>query len=373
MRLAQFIRQNNAGILTSWDAFAKTLAPADEGWTHATLRDDADHVIATIVAAVELSTTPSRRTDFANAIKGPDANSVAAQHGTLRRRIGFSLTEVTAEFRALRTTILRLWLPQLDNIDEEDCNDLIRFNDAIDQAINDSVVTYSDHASRTKDTFLAVLGHDLRSPLATMTMAGEYLSRANTGDENTRALGARVKRSAATMAIMVCDLLEFARSQLGGEIPIHLDMADAAEVGQWAVDDASAAHPECSFDIQVAGATSRVFDSARIQQVLSNLLNNAAQFNRKNSPVSLMVYGEADGLVMMVHNFGIPIRPDLMTNIFDPLVSFNPDAEYGDQPTTSLGLGLFIARQIVLAHGGTIEVTSDTDTGTVFKVWIPAQ
>lgn len=84
-----------------------------------------------------------------------------------------------------------------------------------------------------------------------------------------------------------------------------------------------------------------------------------------------MVYGSVDGLIMMVHNFGAPIAPAAMATIFDPLVRFSPDAEYGDQPTTSLGLGLFIARQIVMAHGGTIEVKSDRDMGTVFKAWIP--
>lgn len=373
MRLAPFIRQRTGEILSAWDAFARTLEPSNEGWSEAILRDDALQLLEVIILAVEADTPSTHEADLAIAAIVPNVETAAALHGALRRRTGFSLTQVTAEFRALRATILRLWLPVLGSVREVDCNDLIRFNDAIDQALGESVVMYAEHASRTKDTFLAVLGHDLRSPLATVLMGGEYLTRSTTGDEGTREMGTRIRRSGATMAIMIGDLLEFARSQLGGEIPIHLDLADIAEVAKWAVDDASAAHPECKFELQISGSTLSDFDSARIQQVLSNLLNNAAQFNLKNSPVSLMVYGSVDGLTMMVHNFGMPILPAAMLSIFEPLVQFQPDAEYGDQPTTSLGLGLFIARQIVIAHGGAIDVKSDIATGTVFKVWIPTR
>jgi signal transduction histidine kinase len=371
MRLAVFLRQHTREILTAWDAFAQTLETSNEGWSKATLRDDALQLLEVIILAVEANTVATHDADLQQAAVAPNQDTAAALHGTLRRRIGFSLTQVTAEFRALRATVLRLWLPQLGIVREADSNDLIRFNDAIDQALGESVVMYAEHASRTKDTFLAVLGHDLRSPLATVTMAGEFLTRATTGDDEIRAIGSRVRRSGATMAIMIGDLLEFARSQLGGEIPVHLELDDIAEVAGWALDDARAAHPECKFELQISGSTVRHIDSARIQQVLSNLLNNAAQFNLRDSPVSLMIYGSVDGLIMMVHNFGMPINPEAMRTIFDPLVRFQPDAEYGDQPTTSLGLGLFIARQIVVAHGGTIVVKSDPDTGTVFKVWIP--
>ena len=372
MRLARFIRQNKSEILAAWDAFARTLKPANERWSNATLRDDALLLLDVIVAAVEATTDASHEGDLLRAQKRPEDDTAAALHGSLRRRIGFSLTQVTAEFRALRATVLRLWLPVVGTVSGGDCDDLIRFNDAIDQALAESIMMYSEHASRTRDTFLAVLGHDLRSPLSTMAMAGNYLTAPASGDGATRDIGARVKRSAATMTIMVGDLLEFARSQLGGDIPVHLALADIAEVAQWALDDASAAHPECRFDLEVTGATMRCFDSARIQQVLSNLLNNAAQFNLKDSPVALMVHGAVDGLIMMVHNRGTPISPAAMLTIFDPLVRFSPDVEDGDRPSTSLGLGLFIARQIAIAHGGTIDVTSDEAAGTVFKVWIPA-
>ena len=371
MRLAQFIRQNNGEILAAWDAFARALEPASERWSNATLRDDAMQLLEAIVLAVAADSDPGREADLQRARKSPGEHTAAALHGTLRRRIGFSLTQVTAEFRALRTTVLRLWLPVVGAVGPADCDDLIRFNDAIDQALAESVMKYSEHASQTKDTFLAVLGHDLRSPLSTMAMAGDYLTRSSAGSGATRDIGARVKRSAATMSIMIGDLLEFARSQLGGEIPVHLELADIAEVAKWALDDACAAHPECRFDIEVTGSTMRCFDSARIQQVLSNLLNNAAQYNLKDSPVALMVHGAVDGLVMMVHNLGAPISPAAMLTIFDPLVRFSPDAADGDRPSTSLGLGLFIARQIALAHGGTIDVKSAESTGTVFKVWIP--
>jgi signal transduction histidine kinase len=372
MKLAVFLRQNTGAILREWDAFARQLAPAAEGWSNATLRDDARQLLDEIICAVETDTVASHQADLQRAERPADPRTTAAVHGTLRRRIGFSLIQVTAEFRALRATVLRLWLPTMGTFGRDDGDDLIRFNDAIDKAMGESVVMYAEHGARTRDTFLAVLGHDLRSPLATMSLAGAYLTGAAAGNSATQEVGARVKRSAATMAIMVGDLLEFARSQLGGEIPVRCGAADIGEVARWAVDDASAAHPECRFVVKVDCARPRTFDSERIQQVLSNLLNNAAQFNLRDSPVVLTVYGTIDGLIMMVHNFGKPIAPAALPTIFEPLVRFAPDAPAGGAPTTSLGLGLFIARQIVTAHGGTIDVTSDAVNGTVFKVWIPA-
>jgi signal transduction histidine kinase len=373
MRLALFIRQQIGEILTAWEAFTRTLEPGNERWSNASFRDDALQLLEMIILAVEADGVGADEAALVPAAVTSDMKTAAALHGILRSRVGFSLPQVTAEFRALRATVLHLWLPVLGTVREVDKNDLIRFNEAIDQALGESVVMYAEHASRTKDTFLAVLGHDLRNPLASVIMAGEFLTRSTTGDEATRSVGTRVRRSGATMAIMIGDLLEFTRCQLGGDIPIHIELGDIAEVAQWAIDDASAAHPECTFELQISGSTVCHFDSARIQQVLSNLLNNAAQFNLRDSPVSLMVYGAVDGLIMMVHNFGMPILPETMLTMFDPLVQFQPDAEYGDQPTTSLGLGLFIARQIVTAHGGTIDVKSDSGTGTVFKVSIPAR
>jgi signal transduction histidine kinase len=218
-----------------------------------------------------------------------------------------------------------------------------------------------------RDTFLAILGHDLRNPLATMTMAGDYLSRPEIGTDSTQQMGARVKRSAATMTTMVGDLLEFARTQLGGTLPVNRHLADIQEICLSALADAKAAHPDCTFELSTSGELLDDFDAPRIQQVFSNLLSNAAQYRTKDCPVKILASGETDAITVEVKNLGPVIPAESLKDIFNPLVRLHGE----DGSPNSLGLGLFIAREITVAHGGTITVESSADAGTVFTVRFP--
>jgi signal transduction histidine kinase len=109
----------------------------------------------------------------------------------------------------------------------------------------------------------------------------------------------------------------------------------------------------------------------RIQQVLSNLLNNAAKYGDPKAPVTLSALGESDIIIIEVKNLGRPIPPESLQVIFNPLVQLSNESNTDSQITTSLGLGLFIAREIVEGHNGTIEVSSSETEGTVFTVRIP--
>ncbi|MEB0165245.1 HAMP domain-containing sensor histidine kinase, partial [Glaciimonas sp. CA11.2] len=251
--------------------------------------------------------------------------------------------------------------------------DMVRFNEAIDQALAESVTTYSDQETRTRDTFLAILGHDLRSPLATMAMAGDSLSRLREQKDSVRLIGARVVRSAATMNAMVNDLLEYARTQLGGKMPMVREEVNVKEICQAAMEDASAAHPDCKFTLDTAGDLIDCFDSDRLQQVFSNLLNNAAQYRTTEQPVTICATGEREAIIVTVKNLGPVIPTESLVAIFTPLVQLNVDGQGHSRPSTSLGLGLFIARQITEAHGGTITVESNESAGTVFTVKLPRQ
>ena len=114
------------------------------------------------------------------------------------------------------------------------------------------------------------------------------------------------------------------------------------------------------------------FDGARLQQVFSNLLNNAAQYRSESRPVTMNVRGDATSITVQVCNFGPVIPARSLQAIFDPLVQLS--VEEGAQegaPTSSLGLGLFIAREITAAHGGTVNAESNGHTGTVFTVTLP--
>lgn len=374
MNLSAFITAHLEKILSEWDAFARSLFSASPSPPHHILRDHAGEILQAIVVDLETHQTAAEQTEKSKGQSDDniDKKSASAIHGTLRQASGFTLTQLTAEYRALRATVLRLWMPHMQLGSPDSATDMVRFNEAIDQALAKSVATYSENADRTRDTFLAILGHDLRSPLFTMKLAGSYLTRPAIGTEGTREMGARVARSAANMTAMVNDLLEYARTQLGGEIPLTLRPDNMAVICQAAMDDARAGYPDCPFELEASGDLSGAFDGARLQQLFSNLLNNAAQYRDGTRAVTITAVGEADSVTVQVCNHGPVIPAQSLQAIFDPLVqlSVEPGPQEG-APSSSLGLGLFIAREITTAHGGTISVASNAQSGTVFVVKLP--
>lgn len=175
--------------------------------TDKALRDHAKQFLQAVAKDIESQQSGDQGS---NKSKGWQRDSAASQHGIIRQDDGFTMIQMVAEYRALRATVLRLWMPHVKQVPEETTTDMIRFNEAIDQAVAESTARYTEQAARTRDTFLAILGHDLRTPLTAMAMAGEFLTMPDVGTEKTAEVGDHVKRSAASMSAMVNDLLEYA-------------------------------------------------------------------------------------------------------------------------------------------------------------------
>lgn len=373
MRLSAFITSHMADIVAEFVLFARTLEPASLGNSVAELRDHARDILLAIAATLDTPETPKQKRDKSLDLT-PEASgleSAASAHGAARQSGGFTLPQLTAEYRALRASVLRLWMPLIKSVTKSTAQDMSRFHEGIDQALQESAIQFAQKTDRARDTFLAILGHDLRSPLATMTMAGAFLTREGEGTERTMQIGARVKRSAATMTTMVNDLLQYARTELGGKMPISPNLGDLRDICQASVDEASAAHPECAFQLSSQGETIGDFDGPRLSQVFSNLLNNAAQYRSDEKPVTLAVKGGSRVLTVTVTNFGGEIASESLRAIFDPLVQLSVSSGQKGPASTSLGLGLFIAREITVAHGGSIDVESSARKGTVFTVRLP--
>ena len=369
MRLSQFITENREQILGEWEAFARTLNAGGQPMTALALRDHASQILIAIAQDIE-----EGQSDLQQAYKSKgfvriaEATRTAAMtHGALRYLSGFDLRQLAAEFRALRASVLRLWL-RSDVADEGAFYQMTRFNESIDQALAESIANYSDEVARSRDTFLAILGHDLRSPLGALSGALHVLSHAS-GDAQRAETLASGKRSVAIMGAMIQDLLEYTRTRLGKGIPITPAAGDLTSVCKHAFDEVSLMHPQTAFRFEAEAGLLGVFDAARMQQVVSNLLNNAVQHGQRGSPVTLIARANDQGLVMQVKNRGRPIAPEMLQVIFDPLVQV-PAEESQAQRFTNLGLGLFIAREIVLAHGGTIEAASGGEE-TQFTVQLP--
>ena len=360
-------------LLEEWELFARSLPIPGAAISKTDLRDHARQMLEAIVRDMDGIESAAQRkkksTSDVSEIAG--AQTAASTHGSLRQLIGFTLPQLTAEFRAMRASVLRLWMAQVTVTSKTAVADILHFNEAIDQALQESAIRYSQQSDRTRNTFLAILSHDLRSPLTTMTMAGALLSRPSADPSSSVQIGARVARSAATMTTMVNDLLEFARTQLGGRMPVTLSLGDIGEICKRAVEDASAAHPKCKFQLSTTGEMIGDFDAPRLAQLFSNLLNNAAQYRSDDQPVTITACGDADTTVVEVTNFGRQIPAASLQAIFDPLVQLAMSDDHKAPNATSIGLGLFIAREIASAHGGTIGAESSLERGTVFTVRLP--
>ncbi|HUQ75497.1 MAG TPA: sensor histidine kinase [Burkholderiales bacterium] len=374
MRLSQFITENLEQIITEWEAFAASLNADGQPMTALALRDHAAQILAAVAQDID-----EGQTDLEQAYKSkgfvriPEAAQTAAMtHGALRYLSGFDLRQLAAEYRALRASVLRLWLRSAAH-DETAAYQMTRFNEAIDQALAESIANYSDEVARSRDTFLAILGHDLRSPLSAISNSALYLGSPGLlpGGAPLEAVR-RINAGAVRMSAMIRDLLEYTRSRLGRSIPISPQAGSLATICTLAYDEVRAAYPEQEFRLEIAGNLEGHFDGERLHQVLSNLLHNAIKHSANREPIILSAHGEQDRVTVKVQNYGRPIPPDQLQVIFNPLVQIpsalvDPESE----PATSLGLGLYIAHEIVTRHGGTIVAESSEEGGTVFSTRLP--
>ncbi len=372
MRLADYIEANTEPILVEWEAFAATCGPADRVMDKVSLRDHALAMLTTIVADLRTPQTPAEQDDKAKGKQTPDTDEpeTAAQvHGAGRAEDGFTVEEMVSEYRALRASVIRLWTKACGSLTGDDLNDLMRFNETIDQALAESIQRYALDVAHSKEMFLAILGHDLRGPLGAILMASQFMLDTGELAEPHLTLVGRTSHAARRMTRMVGDLLDLTRSRLGTGIPIVKAPMNLASEAAHAIDEIKGAHPAAVVQLNRSGDLTGSWDCPRVSQVLSNLLGNAVQHGAAGTKISLTARGEAHEVVLQVHNYGVPIADAERAGLFDPLKRIASGAERGAQG--SLGLGLYIAERIVTAHGGTIDVNSTEGEGTFFTVRLP--
>jgi len=215
-----------------------------------------------------------------------------------------------------------------------------------------------------KDRQIAVLAHDLRNPLNTVTAAVQLLARLPESDQARKEqLLGRVERGLKRMDGMIRDLLDYARAG-SGAIPIVRERMDLVDLARDLVDEFEIADPDRRIDLMRSGETTGAWDRARLYQALSNLVGNATHYGHGNASVAV---AGADGHVeISVHNGGPPIAPDLLPVIFEPF-------RRGGVDSAGLGLGLYIVRAIAQAHGGDVTVTSAAERGTTFTLRLPTE
>lgn len=373
MRLSKFINENIEVILQEWEDFAVTLHKLDLA-TKAQLRDHAKAILACICLDLDTYQSVQEGIEKSKGNAPEVADETAAEaHAVDRLHAGFTVEELVAEYRALRASVLRLWQDKVKKADESDLQDMLRFNEAIDQSVTESVARFSAMMRDSQNVFLAILGHDVRNPLGAISMGTQMIMQDTTLPPRHLKVAAQVLRSTQRVTDIVADLLDYSTSHLGGGIPVTPGKYDLSAECRSVVQEIKLFHPERDFKLDVEDDITVVWDCARMSQALSNLLANAVQHGSATSPIWVTVSVQGTDAVMIVQNEGEIISPSRLRVMFDPGKSFvmKSTSERSASQTSNLGLGLYITHEIVLAHCGKIWVTSTKSEGTTFKIQIP--
>ena len=371
-RLSEFIRSNIQPLLQAWEEFARTIEPPALTMNNQELRDHARQMLLAFATDLDVPQSEPERAAKSQGLGQRNSRDSAAEiHAEARLRSGYTLVQLVSEYRALRSSVLALWnqQPSLRQIDE--LADTTRFNEAIDQALAESVARYESLIEQSRHMFLAILGHDLRNPLGNLVSGSSFIARASGISEQHAEVARRMLSSAKRMSHLITDLIDFTRSHLGSGIPVQPRQGELVAVCLQVIEELRTFHPGRVIEFSAPARVDALLDDARIGQMLSNLVGNAMQYGSHDTPVIVHIANATGELSISVSNQGPAIPAEKLANIFDPLVRGDTAGQSAAGGSTSLGLGLYIAREIVQAHGGVLNVSSSTAEGTIFTAHLP--
>jgi len=368
--LSNFIRDHTEEILAKWEVFARGL-PIGDAMDIAALRDHAKAMLSAIVTDLRGSQTMLDQASKSRGeldADGAGTQTAAQEHGTGRAESGFSVEELVAEFRALRASVIFLWTEKQVTVGQDELEELIRFNEAIDQAIAESIERYTHAIARSRDRFLAILGHDLRTPIGSIMTASTFMLEAGGLTEPYLTLVSRNAGTARRMNQMVADLLDFTRASLGEGIPVVRAEMDVGSMVRGVVAEVGILYPSSVLEVTANGELTGAWDEARLAQALTNLVVNAIQHGYPTAPINVAAHGSGQHVTITVQNEGPVIPREEWARLFQPTQRGSSDNNAG---ADHLGLGLFIVDKIVAAHGGSLTVESTEQEGTIFTMRLP--
>jgi len=370
MRLADFIKRDMEAILSEWETFAAAQLPAGADMNSLALRDHAEQLLRAVAEDISSPQNDEERErkSKGRAVRPLEAcNTEAETHALLRAQSGFTMNQLAAEYRALRASVLHLWTKACEP-SAIDPRDVYRFNEAIDQAVAESLAFFGAQMEDERNLFLGMLGHDMRGPLQVIHLTATYLSKLDVGTD-VATCAVRLSKSARSLRLLLDDLLDFNRTKLGLGMTIFPTAADLAGAFSAELEQLRVANPGRRIELEVSGDVSGVWDIDRLNQLLGNLVVNALKYGTSSSPVKIVLNGIVGEVIFSVHNQGPKIEQSVFAQIFEPLKRGLEHPPVTDSDG-SMGLGLYIAREIAIAHHGDISAESD-ENETVFMVRLP--
>jgi signal transduction histidine kinase len=232
-RLADFIRHNLDAIVEEWIKFARTRSPASDGMSRLALQDHVVDILNFIATDMESPQTGAEQVDKSHGLGDELFRESAAEiHSALRVAEGFDIDQMVSEYRALRASVIKHWVAQQKSLASTDVADLTRFNEAIDQAVTESVAHYTKTINNSRNLFLGILGHDLRNPIGAASMAARRMEQSATTDPKQAKVFSEIIRTTDRATRILDDLLDLTRSSFGADIPLkksNTSMADLCE------------------------------------------------------------------------------------------------------------------------------------------------
>jgi signal transduction histidine kinase len=378
LRLADFIVSEKELILQEWETFARTLKPAAVDMTHKELRNHAALLLTFIAKDISTSQSAEQQFEKSHGEEGEEKSDCG--HGIARLESNFTIEQLVSEYRALRSSVLRLWSQSRPLTCATDIDDIIRFDEAIDQLLAASVFTFAEAKRKVEDAekdrrsnFLAMLGHELRNPLSPISSAATILKKADRDSPVIDKVSDIISRQVSHMAGLIDDLLDVSRVTRG-MIEIKLEVVDLKQVIEHAVEQVE---PQIQARRQKLLVTTPPepaivqVDKKRIVQIITNLLANATKYTPEEGHVQLKVKLRKNDVVISIEDNGAGMAPDFIPQAFE---LFAQAVRTPDRSQGGLGLGLALVKNLVELHGGQVACSSEgLGKGSQFTVRLPRQ
>lgn len=369
MGMSELICTDIDRLVDDWTCYARDRIQAARTLSLEELQDSARMLFLAIADDMDTTQTLEEQEHKATGLRPENSHPIikhSTEHARHRVAQGFSLPDLISEFRAARASVMRL-VGRAGSDAGIGIGELERFNEAVDETLTVSAAFFDGKLNEAREMFLGVLGHDLRNPLGAILNAADMLLMDERLSASSAKASAIVYGSGKRVQALVGDLLDFTSTRLGKGLPVTLTVGDLGATVGHVVEELRARHPSVRISYETRGELHGRWDFARLAQVVANLGGNAIQHGDTGQPIRIRLDGADDEVVLTVHNQSPPIAPDALARIFDPMTRGSQESRKAVRG--SMGLGLYICRQVALAHDGSIQVSSDAQ-GTTFVVRI---